>query len=113
MSAVVLNRRLELEAGTLAEDGAGGFERSWKALGTLWAEIRPRTGRMTSDSDAGSLSVAGFQVIVRAAPDGHSGRPVPGQRFRMGKRVFRIDAVTEDEPAIRYLLCHCVEEVAS
>ncbi|SDY08454.1 head-tail adaptor protein [Citreimonas salinaria] len=113
MSRVLLNRPLVLEAGTRLEDGAGGFVHSWAPLGTLWAEVRPRTGRMTSDSDAGSLSVARFQVIVRAAPEGHSARPVAGHRFRMGERVFRIDAVTEDEPAIRYLLCQCVEEIAS
>lgn len=113
MSGIVLNRRLQLEAGARLQDGAGGFARNWKPLGTLWAEVRPRSGRMTSDSDAGSLSVAGFQVIVRASPVGHSARPVAGQRFRMGTRIFRINAVTEDEPAVRYLLCHCVEEIAS
>ena len=113
MSRIVLNRELVLEAATRLSDGAGGYTQSWTPLGTLWGEVRPRTGRLTAAGDAGAVSVAGFQVIVRAAPVGQSNRPVPGQRFRMGSRAFLIEAVTEAEPDIRHLLCQCREEVVS
>jgi head-tail adaptor len=113
MKTVALNRKLVLEAPVRSSDGAGGYVETWEQLGTLWGEVRPRAGRMTSDSDAGALSVAAFQVTVRGAPAGHPARPLAGHRFRMGPRVFRIASVTEDEPNIRYLLCHCTEEVAS
>ncbi|MDU8911070.1 head-tail adaptor protein [Aestuariicoccus sp. MJ-SS9] len=112
MSAPQLNHRLVLETRVLAPDGAGGFSESWQALGTLWAQIRPRAGR-DANGTAGVLSVAGFKIVVRGAPQGHSGRPVAGQRFRHGARFFRILAVTEREPDGTYLICTAEEEIAA
>jgi head-tail adaptor len=106
-----LNRRLTLETAQRVNDGAGGFDETWTALGTLWAHVRPRTGRLAS-GETGAVSVGGFRVTVRGAPQGHTSRPEPGQRFRAGTRLFRIDAVTEEEPAGLYLICHCQEVVA-
>lgn len=106
-----LNRRLTLEAAQLVGDGAGGFDQTWTALGTLWAQVKPRTGRL-ANGETGAVSVGAFRIITRGAPQGHSNRPEPGQRFRMGTRLFRIEAVTEDEPAGLYLICQCQEEVA-
>ncbi|MBY6115451.1 head-tail adaptor protein [Mameliella alba] len=107
----VLNRRLELEAPDRVSDGAGGFQEVWVALGTLWASVKPRTGRLTN-GETGAVSVGAFKIVTRGAPQGHSSRPEPGQRFRMGTRVFRIEAVTEEEPGGLYLICQCQEEVA-
>ena len=106
-----LNRRLVLEAPERVSDGAGGFVETWTALGTLWAEVKPRTGRLTS-GETGAVSVNAFQIVTRGAPQGHSNRPGPGQRFVLGARIFRIEAVTEDEPKGLYLVCQCQEEVA-
>ncbi|WP_299932776.1 phage head closure protein [uncultured Pelagimonas sp.] len=106
-----LNRELALEALQRTADGAGGFTEAWQQLGTLWAEVQPRSGRL-AEGDAGAVSVTGFRFVVRGAPDGHSARPVAGQRFLMGNRIFRIEAVTEAEPKGFYLNCHCEEELA-
>lgn len=113
MSKLNLNRALVLETQARASDGAGGFNRTWVPLGTLWAAIRPRSGRLSSDGEAVSVSVAGFQIVVRGAPVGSPRRPQAGQRFRMGTRVFQILAVTENEPDIKHLLCECREEVVT
>lgn len=110
--SVSLNRRLVLEAPDQVSDGAGGFDEVWQALGTLWAEIRPRSGRVAT-GEAGAVSVSGFRITVRAAPVGHSDRPVPGQRFAMGARTFRIESVTEQEPRGLYLICEAEEELAA
>ncbi|EPX81942.1 Gene Transfer Agent protein [Salipiger mucosus DSM 16094] len=107
-----LNRELELVAAQPAPDGAGGFAETWQKIGTLWAEIRPRRGR-ESKGEAGAVAVGRFRITVRGAPQGASARPVPGQRFRMGARLFRILAVTEREPGGMYLVCETQEEVAS
>lgn len=106
-----LNRQLVLEAPQRLSDGAGGFVETWTALGTLWAEVKPRTGRLAS-GETGAVSVGAFRIVTRGAPQGHSNRPEPGQRFLMGNRIFRVEAVTEDEPAGLYLVCQCQEEVA-
>lgn len=110
MRAPHLNRALVLEAMGRVADGAGGFAESWAVLGTLWAEVRPGTGRdrVAEDSLQG---VVGYRITLRGAPQGSPARPVPGQRLRDGGRVFAILAVTEADAAGRYLTCFAREEV--
>ncbi|WP_226781000.1 head-tail adaptor protein [Oceaniglobus trochenteri] len=111
MSGVQLSRKLVLEGAVRQPDGAGGALSSWQALGTLWADLRMGSGR-TTGGEAGALSRQTFRITVRAAPQGAASRPVPGQRFRDGARVFSIDAVSEVLPGGAYLICHAHEEVA-
>ncbi|SNR60898.1 phage head closure protein [Puniceibacterium sediminis] len=106
-----LNRRLVLEASVSASDGAGGQIASWIVLGTLWGELKPRSGRETTGA-AGPLSTASYRITVRDAPPGQSKRPVPGQRMLLGARRFRILAVTEADVRGRYLTCLAEEELA-
>ena len=112
MSVPRLTMPLVLERLEAVQDGAGGLHESWLPLGTLWAEVKPRTGRETT-GETGQVSVAGFRVTVRAAAKGHSARPLPEQRFRNGTRVFRINSVTEADPEARFLTCICDEELAT
>lgn len=111
MAGPRLNRQLMLEEASRAPDGAGGWQESWAALGTLWAEIDARTGRDTG-GEAAHLSLMRYRIIVRAAPHGAPSRPRPGQRFRDGDRVFAITAVAERDADGRYLTCFAEEEVA-
>ena len=106
-----LNRQLVLEAPARVEDGAGGYEEIWTELGMLWAEIDGPTGRLAMRQTV-ELSSTSHAITVRAAPVGQSSRPLPGQRFRMGTRLFRIDAVRVADRAGLYLTCQCQEEVA-
>ncbi|MRU16977.1 head-tail adaptor protein [Roseovarius sp. A21] len=110
MGRVHLNRPLVLEAPERVSDGAGGHEETWAALGTLWAEVRARTGRDRA-GEGGAVSATGFRVTVRAAPLGAASRPQASQRFRDGTRILRIEAVAERDAAARFLTCFCEEEV--
>ena len=112
MSAPQLNRPLVLEAMSRVADGAGGFAESWGALGTLWAEVTPGTGRDAAGEEV-VMGVVGYRITLRGAPQGSPARPVPGQRFRDGGRLFAILAVTEADAAGRYLTCFAREEVPS
>ncbi|MCZ7675990.1 MAG: head-tail adaptor protein [Roseovarius sp.] len=113
MSAPVrLNRRLVLERAVRVPDGAGGFAEAWAEVGTLWADIRARTGRERAGEAVG-LSATGYRIVVRAAAHGAPSRPVPGQRLRAGARIFAIAAVAEADAEGRYLTCFATEEVAS
>lgn len=107
-----LNRALVLEDPQRVADGAGGFVRDWQVKGVLWAEVRAGTGRETA-AFAVTVSRVPYLITVRAAPFGAPSRPVAGQRFRDGDRVFHIDAVAERDPRARYLVCHAQEETAS
>ena len=112
MSAPVLSRRLVLEAPVRVPDGAGGVIESWASLGTVWAEVRPRSGRERAQAGE-PVSTMGYRIVVRGAPVGSVQRPAPEQRFRDGARLYRIRAVAEQEPAGRYITCFADEEVAA
>ncbi|KJZ20330.1 phage head closure protein [Loktanella sp. S4079] len=112
MKAQRLNRALVLEAPQQVSDGAGGYIREWQPLGILWAAIKAGTGREAA-AFAASVSRVPYRITVRAAQEGAASRPVAGQRFREGNRVFNITAVAEQDADARFLTCHAVEETAS
>mgnify|MGYP000088384303 CR=1 FL=1 len=112
MIAPHLNRMLVLEAPQQISDGAGGYLRSWEPLGTLWAELKAGSGRETA-AFAATVSRVPYRIVVRAAPDGAPSRPIAGQRFVDGTRIFNITAVAEKGTDARFLTCHATEETAS
>ncbi|SMX42059.1 head-tail adaptor protein [Actibacterium lipolyticum] len=107
-----LTRRLVLEEPVRTSDGAGGFVESWAVLGTLWAAVKPGTGRERAGEFA-TLSRVPYRITVRGAPVGAPSRPKAEQRFRDGARVFRILAVTEADAQGRHLTCFAEEEVTA
>ncbi|MFN4172368.1 MAG: head-tail adaptor protein [Pseudorhodobacter sp.] len=88
----------------------GGHALTWAAVGQVWAEVLPGSGREVGGEEMLLASVP-YRVTLRAAPVGAPQRPVPGQRFRDGTRIFDILAVTERDPDGRYLRCFVREEV--
>lgn len=112
MSVPRLNRALVLEEAGRVADGAGGYATSWVAIGTLWAEVKPGTGRERAGEFV-TLATVPYRITVRAAPPGSPSRPRPEQRLRDGSRIFRILAVSEADPAGHYLACFAHEEVVA
>ncbi len=110
MRAPRLHRRLALEAEVVTPDGTGGFSRVWALRGHLWAEVAPGSGRESGGIEV-PLSTQPFRITVRGAAQGVPSRPVAGQRFRDGSRVFAVLAVTERDTDGRYLVCAAREEV--
>ncbi|MBW7055714.1 head-tail adaptor protein [Paracoccus bogoriensis] len=104
-----LDVELTLENGARIADGMGGHRLNWQEIGRLWASLRARSGR-EKGSGAGLVSVVQWRITVRAAPAGDPRRPRPGQRFRLGARLFRIEAVAEADAGGRYLDCFAREE---
>lgn len=107
MRAVRLTRRLVLEAPQTVPDGAGGHVLSWVVLGTLWAEVRPGTGREATGLGL-PLGRVAYRITVPAAAPGAPSRPRPDQRLREGTRVFQIRAVAEAGRG--FLTCFAEEE---
>lgn len=110
MSARQLNRKLVLEEKRTTPDTMGGFSEAWVALGTLWADVVPGTGREMVGEFVSQATVP-CRITVRAAPMGAPSRPRAGQRFREGARLFRVLAVSERDRAGHYLTCIAQEEV--
>ena len=107
---VQLSRPLVLEGQVRVPDGAGGFSESWTGLGTIWAEVAPGSGRDVAGIEVTLASVP-LRITVRGAPVGQASRPMAGQRFREGARVYPILAVTERDGTGQYLVCFAREEV--
>ena len=107
-----LNRQLILETPERVGDGAGGYVKSWVALGSLWAQVSARAGREAAGV-AAPLSRVPYKIIVRAAPTGSDARPKADQRFREGTRVYRILSVAEDDLNGQYLMCTGQEETVA
>ena len=61
-------------------------------------------------AEVGAESVVSWRITVRAAREGDPRRPRPEQRFRMGARLFRIEAVAESGSAGQWLDCIAREE---
>ena len=106
-----LNRKLQLESPTKTPDGSGGFHESWVVLGTLWAFIEPRSVRSADLQDIPTAKTL-HRAIVRSAPLGSSMRPVPGQRFIEGARIYAIDGVMEADADSNFLDIWIREETA-
>jgi head-tail adaptor len=106
---VALKRELVLEAEVAAADGAGGFAQSWVEVGRLWAEVVPGSGVLSAGEEV-PLARQPLRITVRGAAVGAPSRPVAGQRFRDGARVYAILAVTERDPDGRWLVCAAREE---
>ena len=111
MTQVLLNRALVLENRVGTPDGAGGQTETWVPLGTLWAQVAPGSGKQGRTVD-GALADTPMVITVRGAPVGSEQRPVPGQRFRDGSRIFGIEAVSEADNRAQFLTCFAREEVA-
>ncbi|MBM3606221.1 MAG: head-tail adaptor protein [Alphaproteobacteria bacterium] len=109
MSMPDLNIRLALETPDRAPDGMGGHRSEWQHLGWLWAAIEARSAR-EQGGGAGLVSVVQWRVTLRAAAVGDPRRPRPGQRFKLGPRIFLIEAVSERDALGRFLDCYAREE---
>lgn len=111
MSGVRLSHKMVLERAERVADGAGGFTEAWVPVGTLWAALKPGSGRERFGAGVTRSSVP-WKITVRAAPVGQVARPRADQRLREGTRIFRITAVAEQDTHARYLTCFALEEAA-
>ncbi|MBV0891934.1 head-tail adaptor protein [Paracoccus sp. Z118] len=103
------NVPLLLEAAERVSDGLGGYMVRWVPVGRLYGAMRAGAGR-SGLAEVGAESVVSWKITVRGAPEGDPRRPAAGQRFRMGARLFAIDAVAEGDGAGRWLVCTAREE---
>lgn len=108
MAKPVLNTELVLEAPRQISDGGGGYRSVWSPIGTLWADVRPRSARETAVG-VRSMSEVTHRIVVRAAPDDSPRRPTPDCRFRSGGRVFAIRGVAPQDGRGQYLTCWAEE----
>jgi len=99
-----LSARLDIETATPTPDGAGGSEPVWSAVATVSAELVPLKAE-ERDVGEGLGDLVTHRIVIRKRAD-----VAPGDRFRLGTRLFRIRSATDPEEDGRFLVCLCEEE---
>ena len=106
-----LSRKLDLETLSRVDNGSGGYDSAWVSLGVHWGAVDSGRGRLET-GDGYARSRSSYRITIRAVPPKSPSRPIAGQRFRDGTRVFLIRTVA-DAPDARHLFCYTDEEDAS
>lgn len=95
--------RLTLEAPVRTADEGGTAVVTWTAVAEVWAAIRPTSGRERVDADRLTGHVTHeIRIRWRAGVDAT-------QRFRLGPRIFAINAARDLDERRRLLVCACEE----
>ena len=108
MANPLLNTELVLETPRQISDGGGGYRTVWSPIGTLWAEVTPRSARETAIGGRAASEVT-HKIVIRGAPESSPRRPTPDCRFRSGSRVFAIRGVAPEGARGQYLTCWAEE----
>ena len=108
MRAGRLNKRVQFQRRTLAQDLSGATVPSWAPLATVWASVRTPGGfeRLQPEIEAGRATLS-HQVQVRAG----SVTPRPSDRIVWGARTLEILSIADsDNHGASYTL-NCTEIV--
>ncbi len=101
-----LRHGMIIEAPLRAGDDGGSAATSWSFVATVWASVRPTSGREIVDADGVSARIS-HEVIIRWRSD-----LTAAMRFHDGARIYLIRAVRDVDDRRRRLTC-LVEEVAA
>ncbi len=106
MKSGELKHRIKYQTKTNTEDSSGSFTESWTDAATVWAKIRPISGREYTALQQ-TQSEMSHEVTIRW----RAGVDTAG-RFLFGTRVFDIEAVSNLDEGNVWLVCRCVERTA-
>lgn len=103
ISIAALRHRVTLQRSILTADDAGGSERVFQPLDTVWASIEPVAG--TAGVDAGrEAQTLTYRFVMRWRNDVDA-----ACRIILGSRIFQIHAVADADESRRYLAVIAVE----
>jgi SPP1 family predicted phage head-tail adaptor len=100
-----LRHRLRLEAPVDADDGAGGFSRSYRTVNYIWAQVSAISSNQQFNEQRFEQT-NNYQIAVRWRAD-----VVAGMRFVFRDRLFLIQASSDPDGRRRFLTCACEEIV--
>lgn len=109
MEAGTLNRRITFLAPTAVRDSYGEDDPTWAEVCTVWASLKPLTGRQLALAQANTAtSTATHEIRVRYRAD------LEGKvnfRVRYGERSYSINSILNMEEANRELRIAATEVV--
>lgn len=98
-----LRHRLRLEAPVDADDGAGGFSRSYRTVNSIWAQVSA-TSASQQFSEQKFEQASSYQVVIRWRAD-----IAAGMRFVFRDRLLLIQTFSDPDGRRRFLTCACEE----
>jgi SPP1 family predicted phage head-tail adaptor len=100
-----LRHEITIEAHGTANDGAGNWTETWDDRGTVWAEIKPLTGRELYAAQAVSPQTT-HRVTMRYWPG-----LTAEHRLKFGSRIFHLEGPPVNPGETNDLwVCACREE---
>ncbi len=101
--AGILRHRVTIQRATSTKDALGGDVLTWATLATVWAEVRPLSGREAIE--AGRISsTANVWITIRYRDD-----VTPLMRVSWRGRVFEINQIENQGTADVALVLWCTE----
>lgn len=98
-----LRHQVTLQSQDTAQDSYGDAVRSWVDLATVWAEVRPLSGRELWAAQQTQATTT-HQVMTR-----YLAGVTSSCRVKYGSRVFAIDAVLNPDERNERLVLLCTE----
>lgn len=103
MEAGKLRNRITIEQRSATQDSFGQPIDSWTTYATVWASLRPLSGREFITANALSEST-NYEIIIR-----YKAGVTPQMRAKFGVRYFDIQAVLNDRELNKQLTLLCIE----
>lgn len=100
-----LNQRVVHERAVDNPDGAGGFVRSWQALGSVWVRVEPASARRGVRAEQ-TAQFGAFNITARQQAD-----ITPGDRLLWRGRVLSVLTVMPVDETARFSRLFCEETV--
>ena len=84
--------RIKVQSNTLTADGTGGFTSDWTTVSTLWAVVRPKSGReiFTQGQDQSKVT---HEVIIRYQSSFANTKDFAAYRILIENRIHAIKHV--------------------
>lgn len=99
-----LRHRVTLEEVSYLDDGGGGAQEVWTALGVMWAHIKPVSGSEDYEAER-ERGEKRYELYMRYRAD-----ISPKHRFRYDGRIFEIIATLNLDQRSRWLKCDLREK---
>lgn len=92
MTAGRFNKQVTLQRPITAEDGLGGYTRTWETVAVLWAEVVPLGGAQDAGNERLTIHPR-YRVTLRERDD-----ITPVMRLLYGDAVLTIDSIRPSGP---------------
>jgi SPP1 family predicted phage head-tail adaptor len=103
-----LKRRITFQTRATGRDGAGGVLDAWTDAFTVWAAIKPLSGRELIAAQTVNAEIS-HDVTVRWRTELDNPRAAAAYRITYGARVFNVLSVRDEKEGRQWVVCQCSE----